>query len=139
MIEKSAFQISQADANVTGSAGTAAVMTDIFDYKVPDNTTVLLRANDVIAAYLKDASAEALATDPFEVVIRDPNSITSKVVASGLYMDIKEFTDRNKTRKFGADAVAKSGWHIVVRVKATTVLVNASCYFKITCLRLAEL
>jgi hypothetical protein len=133
------FNISQADSNVTKSNGTAGIMSDIFDYKVPDSTIIQLRPSDVIAAYFKDASAEMAATDAYEIVVTDPNRIRNEVIASGLYMDIKTFDDRNKVRKFGQSKTVKAGWHIFVRAKATTVLVNASCYFKVTALRLAEL
>lgn len=138
-LDRAEVNISINDPNVTKSNGTAGVMSDIFDYEVPYGTIIQLRPNDVIAAYFKDASAEMLATDGYEVVVTDPNKIRNEVVASGLYMDIKTFDDRNKVRKFGQTKTVKAGWHIIIRAKATTVLVNASCYFKLTALRLAEL
>ena len=138
-LDRAEVNISINDPNVTKSNGTAGVMSDIFDYEVPYGTIIQLRPNDVIAAYFKDASAEMLATDAYEVVVTDPNKIRNEVVASGLYKDIKTFDDRNKVRKFGQTKTVKAGWHIIIRAKATTVLVNTSCYFKLTALRLAEL
>ena len=71
-------------------------------------------------------------------MVRDPNGLTQEVVASGQYAIIKEFQDANKTKKLGQSRLIKSDFQIVLRVKATTVLVNASCYFQLTCKRWAE-
>lgn len=132
------FTIDQNDANVSKANGTAAIMSDIFTYKVPRHTVVELRANDILSAYLKDAGAESLATDAFQLVVRDPNSLTQEIIASGQYAIIKEFQDRNKTKCLGQSRLIKSDFLIVLQVKATTVLVNASCYFQLTCKRWAE-
>ncbi len=132
------FTVDQNDANVTKSNGTAAVMSDIFVYKVPRHTVVELRPSDILSAYLKDAAAEALATDPFELVVRDPNVLTQEVIASGQYAIIKEFQDNNKTKKLGQARLIKSDFQIALRVKATTVLVVATCYFQLTAKRWAE-
>jgi len=130
--------INQNDDNVTAANGTAAVMSDIYDYKVPRHTAVLLRPEDIISAYLKDAGAEAVGTDQWELIIRDPNSLSSEEVSSGIYTVIKTFDDRNKTKKLGQSKLVKSDFHIVLRVNATTVLVVSTCYFQLTCLRYAE-
>ena len=130
--------ITQNDPNVTQSNGTAGIMSDIFNYKVPRHTAVLIRPEDIVSAYLKDATAEALATDPFELIVRDPNELSSEQLAQGQYTIIKEFQDRNKVKKLGASKLIKSDYIVVLRVKATTVLVVASCYFQLTCLRYAE-
>jgi hypothetical protein len=132
------FTITQADANATLSTGTAALMTDIVVYKVPRHTAIVLRPDDIFSAYLKDAAAEALVTDTFEVIIRDPNSLTSELVASGAYVRIKTFDDRNKTLKLGVSKLIKSDYQLVIRAKCATVLVVANCYWQITCLRYAD-
>jgi len=138
MIKSMEHNITQNDANVTAANGTAAVMSDIYSYKVPRHTAILIRPEDVISAYLYDAAAEAVATDAFEVIVRDPNGLSSEIIASGQYAIIKEFQDANKLKKMGASKLIKSDFTLVVRVKATTVLVVASCYFQLTCLRYAE-
>ena len=137
-VKKMEFTLDQNDSNVSKSNGTVAVMSDIFTYKVPRHTVIELRPEDILSAYLKDAGAEALATDAFELVVRDPNSLTSEVIASGQYAIIKEFQDSTKTKKLGMARLIKSDFQIVLRVKATTVLVYTSCYFQITCARWAE-
>ena len=130
--------ITQNDGNVTSANGTAAVMSDIYDYLVPRHTAILIRPEDILSAYFKDAAAGALATDAFEMVIRDPNELSSELLAQGNYLRIKEFTDKNKTLKMGMSKLIKSDYHLVLRFNATTVLVVASCYFQLTCMRYAE-
>ncbi len=132
------FCIDQNDANVTKSAGTAAVMTSIFAYKVPRHTAILIRPADIISAYFKDAGAEMLATDAFQLVVKDPNGISTEIIASGQYTRIKEFQDHNKTKKLGKTRLIKSDYVLDLQLKATTVTVIASNYFQITCLRYAE-
>lgn len=130
--------ITQADSNVTGTTGTAALMTDIYVYKVPRHTAILIRPEDILSAYFKDAGAEMLATDAWELVVRDPNGLSTEQLASGIYAIIKTFDDRNKTKKLGQSKLIKSDYSIALRAKATTVLVVASNYFQLTCLRYAE-
>jgi len=132
------FSITQNDSNVTKSNGTAAVMTSIFKYKVPRHTAIFIRPTDIISAYLKDAGAECLTTDPFELVVRDPNGISTEIIANGIYKQIQEFQDSTKTKKLGKKRLVKSDYEIDLQVKATTVLVNTDCYFQLTCLRYAE-
>ena len=130
--------ITQADPNVTLTTGTAALMTDIVVYKVPRHTAIQIRPEDILSAYLKDAAAEALVTDTFELIIRDPNSLGSEILAQGAYVRIKEFVDRNKILKLGMSKLIKSDYQLVLRAKCATVLVVANCYWQITCLRYAE-
>lgn len=130
--------IDQNDSNVTAANGTAAIMSDIYDYQVPRHTAVLIRPEDILSAYLKDAGAEAVATDAVELVIRDPNGLSTEELFHSQYAVIKEFQDSTKTKKMGSSKLIKSDFHIVLRVKATTVLVVSTCYFALTCLRYAE-
>lgn len=130
--------ITQNDANVTAANGTAAIMSAIYTYKVPRHTAILVRPEDIISAYFKDAAAEAVATDPYELVCQDPNQLTTEVLSSGIYATIKTFDDRNKTKKLGLAKLLKSDFYLILKVKATTVLVVSTCYFQITCMRYAE-
>ncbi len=132
------FNIDQNDSNVTKSTGTAAVMTSIFSYKVPRHTAILIRPSDILSAYFKDAGAESLGTDPFQLVVKDPNGISQEIIASGMYTTIKEFQDANKTKKLGKSRLVKSDYVIDLQLKATTVTVIASNYYQLTCLRYAE-
>jgi len=138
MLESMEYTIDQNDSNVTPSNGTAKVMSDIFVFKVPRATVIEIRPEDILSAYLKDAGAECLATDAFQLVLRDPNRLSTKLLASGQYAIIKEFQDQTKTKKQGASRLVKSDFELAIQVKATTVLVSTSCYFQLTCKRWAE-
>lgn len=130
--------ITQLDPNVTAANGTAALMSDIYKYVVPRHTAIQIRPEDILAAYMKDAGAEAVTNDPFELVIQDPNGLTEEVLAQGNYLRIKTFDDRNKVLHLGMSKLIKSDFQLILRFKATTVLVVSTCYFQITCLRYAE-
>ncbi len=130
--------ITQADPNCTLTTGTAALMTDIVVYKVPRHTAILFRPSDIFSAYLKDAGAESLVTDTFQLLIRDPNNLTNEILAQGAYIRIKTFDDANKTLKLGLTKLVKSDYQIVIQAKCVTVLVVANCYWQLTCLRYAE-
>ena len=130
--------ITQLDPNVTAANGTAAIMSDIYSYKVPRHTAIQIRPEDILASYMKNAGAEAVANDPFELVIQDPNGLTEEVLAQGNYLRLKEFVDRTKVLHMGMSKLIKSDYLLILRFKATTVLVVTTCYFQITCLRYAE-
>lgn len=124
--------LDQNNANVTKAAGTAAIMSDIYTFKVPRKTKYHLRPSDTLSLYAKDASAEAVGTDAWELVIRDPNGLNNEVIAQGQYTQIKEFQDSTKKLTLGLSYVVPEDWNVVLRFKATTVLVNASCYIALT-------
>ncbi len=132
------YSITQNDSNVTASTGTAGVMTSIYSYKVPRHTAILIRPTDILCAYFKDAVSEMLGTDAYQLVVKDPNGISTEIIANGIYTQIKEFQDQNKTKKLGKSRLVKSDYVIELQAKATTVLVVASNYFQMTCLRYAE-
>jgi hypothetical protein len=132
------FTIDQNDSNVTKSTGTAAVMTSIFSYKVPRHTAIMIRPSDILSAYFKDAGAETLGTDAFQLIVKDPNGISQEIISSGMYTTIKEFQDSTKTKKLGKSRLVKSDYVIDLQLKATTVTVVASNYYQLTCLRYAE-
>lgn len=131
-IKQGEFSITQNDANITKANGTVAIMSDIFLYTIPLGTNILIRPEDVICAYMKDAGAEAVATDQWQLVAKDPNSLTTEILASGIYTEIKTFDDRNKTKKIGQSRLLDAQFILSLQFKATTVLVYTSCYFKVS-------
>lgn len=132
--------VDQNDSNITASNGTVDIMSDIYVYKIPRHTALLVRPEDILSAYLDTATGttELTGIDAFELILRDPNSLSEEVLVSGQYTLIKEFQDRTKTKKFGQSKLMKSDFQLAFRVKASTVLVVAYCYFQITALRYAE-
>ena len=127
------IQIDQNTSGLTKSAGTAAVLSDIYSYPVPDRSQILIKPSDAIALYLKDAAAECLGTDQVQIVITDPLGRRTRVIAEGQYTIFKSFTDVTLKKFFGQRIVVPADFLIKVKVKATTVLVNASCYFALDC------
>jgi len=126
--------LTQNDSFVTKATGTAAVMTSIATWIVPRNTAIELNPSDSIAAYLKDAGAECLATDQWQLVIRNAvSSEYAQTVSSDIYAAIKTFDDQNKIKRVAGHYVITSDFVLDLQVKATTVLVVASCYYRITC------
>lgn len=107
--EQDKFTITQADPNVTASTATAAKMTEIYRFVVPRGTELKIQPHDEISMYLKDASAEAVNTDSWELAIEDANRLTKKIIASGIYLEAKEFQDHNKTKKIGATHYVRAG------------------------------
>jgi len=117
---------------ITKATGTAAVMTDIYVIQVPPTMLLELKPSDFVGAYFKDAGAECAATDDVEVVKRDAMGYGNTPVAQGLYAAFKEFQDVTKKKLINGSYLLRGGEMLAIRVKATTVLVNASCYFQIT-------
>lgn len=134
-IAQDKFTITQADPNVASSTATAAKMTEIYKFTCPRGTELKIQPHDEISMYLKDAVAESLNTDSFELAVEDANRLTKKIIASGIYLEAKEFQDHNKTKKIGATHYVRAEQLIVLYVKCATVTVTASCYFKLTSTR----
>ena len=132
------IQIDQNTSGLTKSAGTAAVLSDIYSYTVPDRSQIIINPNDAISLYLKDVAAECVGTDQVQISITDPLGRRTRVIAEGQYTIFKEFQDVTKKKFFGQRVVVPADFLIKVKVKATTVLVNASCYLALDCTNVYE-
>jgi len=130
-LKKIEFEIDQNRPETVKANGTVAVMSDIFTWTCPQHVVLKLRPTDRVAAYLKDAGAEALATDDVEISIVEPGGYGQNVIFAGQYGRLKEFDDVTKTRKIGRMHIVTPGMVVKFRVKATTVLVVSTCYFSI--------
>ena len=127
------IQIDQNTSGITSSNGTAAILSDIYSYTVPDGSQIVFNPSDAIAAYLKDATAEAVGTDRVQLVVTDPMDRRTQVIAEGQYTTFKEFQDVTKKKFLGRRVVVPANFIIKLKVNATTVLVVASCYFALDC------
>ncbi len=89
-------EINQQDVDVTQSDTTAAVMSDLFVYRVPRGRTLILREGDPFSVYLAThAGAENLATSKVRLEARDSaNSGEARPITGDvLYASLKEFQD----------------------------------------------
>ena len=132
------IQLDQNTSGITAANGTAAVLSDIYVYVCPDRSQLVLNPNDFIALYLKDAGAEAAATDRCRVVLTDPLGRRERVIAEGQYTMFKEFTDVTKKKFFGQRVVVPANFRLKIQVVATTVLVVSTCYFNLSCTNVYE-
>ena len=127
------IQIDQNTDGITSANGTAAILSDIYTYSVPDRSQIIINPSDAISAYLKNATAEAVGTDRVQLVITDPMGRRTQVIAEGQYTTFKEFQDVTKKKFLGRRVVVPANFIIKLKVSATTVLVVASCYFALDC------
>ena len=125
------IQIDQNTTSIVAANGTAAVLSDIYTYTIPDRCQVILNPTDAISIYLKDAGAEAVGTDQVQVVVTDPLGRRSRVIAEAQYTTFKEFQDVTKKKFVGQRVVIPANYILKVKVKATTVLVVSTCYLSI--------
>ena len=132
------IQIDQNTSGITAANGTAAVLSDIYSYTVPDNSELILTPTDAISLYLKDAGAEAVGTDRVQVVVTDPLGRRTRVIAEGQYTVFKEFQDVTKKKFLGQRVVIPANFILKVKVNATTVLVVSTCYLAIDCTNVYE-
>lgn len=142
MIKAMEHTITQNDPNITQFTGTALLMTDIFDYLVPRHTALQFRPEDYIAAFLCTAPATEKAAadhyDAYELIIRDPNLLTSEILAQGNYIEIRSFFDVTLKKRLGMSKLVKSDYHIVLRANNAVILTNVDNMLAISCLRYAE-
>ncbi len=122
-------------AGITVGAPAAGKMEALWTYTVPRNTALKIRPEDILAAYLKDAGAETIASDRVQLTIEDNAGYIKETIFEGTYEQLKTFDDRNKTKKLGLVRYVASDFNVVFYVKATTIVVPASCRFLISCKR----
>ena len=129
------FELNSGVSGVTELDGQGATwQADIWDFKVPVNTQVILSPSDTIALYLVgDDAAEMPKVTQVRVVIRDvSNEIAKPIIKSCNYQRFKSFQDRKQivNLEIGEEIVVESEQHIVVMVNgidaATTGDTDAS-------------
>jgi len=129
------FELNQGVTGITELDGQGANWTaDIWDFKVPVNTQVILSPTDTFAIYLVgDDAAEMPKTTQLRVVIRDvSNEIAKPIIKSCNYQRFKSFQDKKQLVRLeiSQEIVVESEQHIVVMVNgvdaATTGDTDAS-------------
>jgi len=130
-VKEDEIQIDQNLSGIVAANGTAGILSNIYTYTVPDRSRITINPTDAISLYLKDAGAEAVGTDQVQIVVTDAWGRNSRVIAEGQYTTFKEFQDVTKKRFAGKTVRIPANFIIIVKVKATTVLVVSSCYLAI--------
>lgn len=135
------FEINPGTTGITESDGKGATWhADIWDFKVPLNTEILLKPTDVFSCYLVgDDAVEMPKTTQIRVVRRDvANEDAEPVLTTLLYQSVKAFTDKDKLMHLSILGKVNVGpeEHIVVMINgadaATTGDVDASAsHFRI--------
>ena len=140
MLKEEKFEINASSVGITEADGDGTNYKDIWDFKPPVNTWVLLSPNDVFSAYLVgDDTVEMPASTKVRIVRRDvTNEAGGPILGEVLYQLAKEFTDKNKLLHLSIGSMVQVGpeEHIVVQVAgadaATTGDLDASlCRFKL--------
>lgn len=120
MYKEEAFELNQNTTGITESDGLGATFADIWDFKVPLNTTVKLKPGDIISCYLVgDDAAEMPATTQIRVVRRDVANEDAKPILSACnYQTVKQFADVGKMKRLTIDheVVIGPDEHLVVMV-----------------------
>lgn len=135
------FTITDQDSNTTGSNTTAAVMTDLFSYKVPVGATHVFLPEHTLAAYLKDASAEIGGTSLVQIELRDSQSQSKELIFGPVqYTQLKEFQDKNKKMKLNVSQPRKAteGQKVVLMVNDDAAVVASTSYMALESQKIHE-
>ena len=115
------FELNQSTSGITESDGAGASWSaDIWDFKVPTNTEIILSPRDIFSCYLVgDDVAEMPSATQIRVVVRDVANQSAKAILRDiLYQRVKSFSDTKKIAYLDIDReiVVTSEEHIVVMV-----------------------
>ena len=134
------IQINQATTGVTQTAGVANTDTEIASYTVPDNSQLVIQPTDFISMYLHSATgpAELAADTPVTVLLTDPLNRRTKVIASGEYVQFKEFQDSLKKYYVGSRIVIPANFMWKLKVKGVLAAATATTRFTFTTLNVYE-
>jgi len=139
MAKKTQITIDQNDSGWTETDLSSAVLGVFAEYTVPAGMALEFKPSDIIALYLEDnatTAAELNGSIPVQVVIEEPFSIGTKLLAKGEYARFKTYDDITKTFKIGQRMAAPS--NSVVKLKANpnagiASLDASDCRFTLTC------
>ena len=130
------FMLTQDDANV--ALGTDTIPNqwgDVFRYRVPQGTNIVLQNGDQFSLYLGTApNVEAPLYATFvKLEVRDPaEQDTRKVFGDTLYLRVREFEDRNKIARLTIPEpvrVLPRQWIVIVAKSSPDPIRVKECYF----------
>ena len=112
------ISLNQNTSGWTETDSSSQVMGTIAEYTVPAGSALIFRAHHTISLYLEDneaTSAELNGSCPVEVLIEQPFSIGTDLLASAEYTEFKEFQDITKKRSNRVTLVARANSVIKIR------------------------
>lgn len=119
-IKEDRYEINPSSIGITEADGDGINWKDIWDYKVPLNTWIILQPTNLFAAKLTgDDAAEMPTTTRIRVVRRDVANEDSRAVLSEIYYQLaKDFTDLAKLMHLSIKdkVTVNSEEHIVVQI-----------------------
>jgi hypothetical protein len=135
------FVINQEDSDVTQADGTAEAFQDLFLYRVPIGTTIILRPEDVLAFYAEETDASAAQnTGQAKVEIRDATGTEKRpVLGATQYASFAgEFQDEDKLVHLdlaGEVRVAEREYIALMAKNPSPYLDKDNSYFSLRCHR----
>ena len=133
-------QINQNTSGVVQTVGVANVATEIASYTVPDNSQLILNPTDFIAMYLHSATgpAELAANTPVQVLVKDPLSRRTRVIAEGEYVQFKEFQSSLLKYYVGTRVVIPANFIWALKVNGVLAAATATTRFTFSCTNVYE-
>ena len=134
------IQINQKTSGVVQTVGTANVATEIVSYSVPDNSELIINPTDFIAMYLHSATgpAELAADTPVQVIVKDPLSRRTRVIAEGEYVQFKEFQSSLLKYYLGSRVVIPAKFIFAIKVTGVLAAAVATTRFTVSCTNVYE-
>jgi len=135
------FILTQNDANITATAGTGAVWSDIWAYRVPNGVGIVLQAADIISIHFEDPGAECGTATGFadcyaRIEVRDPSQEATRLVyGPSLYGRVREFQDRNTVARLAVPEPVKvyaRQWIVIMGLDGLVITLAVSYFSLVT-------
>jgi len=129
------FNLTQNDGNITAADGTASTFSDIWKYRVPNGTGIVLQAGDQLSVYLYASGESGVSNTYVRLEVRDPAEEAVRLVfGPALYNRVREFTNRNTIARLGVPEPVKvfeRQWIVLVAYDTGGTITNADSYFNL--------
>jgi len=133
------YRITQADDNVTLSAGVANTESKIVKFICPDRTVFEIGPDDIFSLYLASTTPTELSgTTLVKLTHEDPNGITVRQLSLVNYTVLTEFKDKLSLFTLGQSATIKPKDRLYIKVTGNLAADTAQTRFQISTTRISE-
>lgn len=134
------IQINQKTSGVVQTVGVANTATEIVSYTVPDNSELILNPTDFIAMYLYSATGPAQLADdtPVQVLVKDPLSRRTRVIAEGEYKQFQEYQSSLLKYYVGTQVIIPANFILAIKVTGVLAAATATTRFTFSCTNVYE-